>query len=145
MGALSFWRVAEEHRVSLFISRYTFNVLQRLQSYAVAQVVLAAMPVLSPTRYHSRWTRRIREITGLTREDAAAVALASFGANDAGDILGAHWLATCDQPLCNGYRTWLPTLKQRFHAMTAQLASPFCLATLPRLATPEEIIAEWEA
>ena len=139
-GALSLWRVAEERGVNLFISRYTFNVLQRLQPYPLARIVLDAMPVLSPTRYHPRWARRIRESTGLAREDAAMTALASFGTNDAGDLLGVHWLATSDQPLINGYRVALPTLTRRFHAMTAQLPAPFCDATLPRLATPAALL-----
>lgn len=54
MSALIFWRTAEERGVALFIIHYTFHVLQRLQPYAVAQIVLNAMPVLSPTRYHPR-------------------------------------------------------------------------------------------
>lgn len=143
-GALSLWRVAEERGVSLFISRYSFNVLQRLQPYPLARIVLDAMPVLSPTRYHSRWARRIRESAGLAREDAAMTALASFGSNDAGDLLGVHWLATSDQPLINGYRAALPTLDRRFHAMTAQLPAPFCEATLPHLTTPAELLESWQ-
>ena len=143
-GALSLWRVAEERGVPLFIRRYTFNVLQRLQPYPLARIVLDAMPVLSPTRYHARWARRIRESAGLSREDAAMTALASFGSNDAGDLLGVHWLATSDQPLINGYRATLPILTRRFHAMTAQLSAPFCQATLPRLATPDELLESWQ-
>jgi len=141
VSALTFWRIAEERGVALFISHYTFNVLQYLRPYAIAQIVLDAMPVLSPTRYHSRWTRRVRESTGLTREDAAMVALASLGSNDAGDLLGVHWLATCDQPLCNGYRAAFPLLERRLRAMTVQLPLPFCHATLPQLATPDELLA----
>jgi hypothetical protein len=140
VNALTLWRTAEKHGVALFISRYTFNVLQRLRPYAVAQIVLDAMPVLSPTHYHTRWTRRVRESTGLTREDAAMVALASFGSNDAGDLLGVHWLATSDQPLCNGYRAAFALLERRFRAMTVQLPSPFCHAALPQLATPDELL-----
>lgn len=141
MGALTFWRTAEERGVRLFISRYTFNVLERLQPFSIAQIILAAMPVLSPTRYHARWTRRIQESAGLTREDAAMAALASFGSNDAGDLLSVHWLATYDQPLINGYHAAQPTLERRFHAMTPHLPLPFCMATLPRLATPDELLA----
>ena len=143
-GALSLWRTAEEHGVTLFISRYTFNVLQRLQPYPLAQVVLNAMPALSPTRYHPRWARRIRESTGLSREDAAMIALASFGSNDAGEILGVHWLATSDQPLLNGYRATLSTLNRRFRAMTAQLPAPFCDAALPHLMSPDELLVNWQ-
>lgn len=143
-GALSLWRAAEEHGVTLFVSHYTFNVLQRLQPYSLAQVVLNAMPALLPTRYHLRWARRIRESAGLSREDAAMIALASFGSNEAGDVLGVHWLATSDQPLLNGYRVTLPTLERRFRAMTAQLPAPFCDAALPCLMTPDEVLVNWQ-
>ncbi len=142
--ALSLWRAAEEHGITLFISRYTFNVLQRLQPYPLAQIVLNAMATLSPTRYHPRWARRIRESTGLSREDAAMIALASFGSNDAGEILGVHWLATRDQPLLNGYRATLPALERRFRAMTAQLPAPFCDAALPRLMSPDDLQVRWQ-
>ncbi|MEJ5309328.1 MAG: hypothetical protein WHX52_06120 [Anaerolineae bacterium] len=143
-SALSLWRAAEERGVTLFVSRYTFNVLQCLQPYPLAQIVLNAMPALSPTRYHARWARRIRESTGLSREDAAMIALGSFGSNEAGDILGVHWLATSDQPLLNGYRATLPTLKRRFRAMTAQLSAPFCNAALPHLISPDDLLMSWQ-
>jgi len=72
------------------------------------------------------------------------IALASFGSNEAGDILGVHWLATSDQPLLNGYRATLPRLERRFRAMTAQLPAPFCDAALPCLMTPDELLVSWQ-
>lgn len=143
MGTLSFWRAAEERGVALFISRVSFHILQRLAGYDEVRVLLDAMRVLSPTRYHARWARRIRETTGLTREDAAMVALASFGSDPTGSILGTHLLVTYDQPLINGYLDHLPKLNRRLHTMTAQLLPPFHQATLPRVVTPDEMVAEW--
>jgi hypothetical protein len=38
---------------------------------------------------------------------------------------------------------FIPRLERRLHAMTAQLPVPFRQATLPRVATPSELLAEW--
>ena len=89
------------------------------------QLFLNSVDVLFPTRYHSRWTRRIRETTGLTREDAAIIALASFGSNQLGNILGVHYVLTYDQGLINGYRDHLTLLNRRLRAMTVQLRPPY--------------------
>jgi len=142
-GALSLWRTAEEHGAALFVSPASFQVLQRLARYDEVRVFLDSVNVLSPTRYHIRWARRIRETTGLTREDAALIALASFGSDQQGSILGTLLLITYDQPLINGYLNHLPALKRRLRAMTTQLQAPFHQATLPRLATPDEVLREW--
>jgi len=142
-GALSFWRAAEERGVALFISRVSFQVLRRLARYDEVRVLLDAVSVLSPTRYHARWARRIRKTTGLTREDAATVALTSFGSDQQDSVLGTHLLTTYDQPMINGYLGHLPQLQRRLRAMTAQLQAPFHQATLPRMATPDEILLEW--
>jgi len=142
-GALSFWRAAEEHDVELFISRASFHVLQRLARYDEVRILLDAVQVLSPTRYHARWARRVRETTGLAREDAALIAVTSFGSDLQGSILGAHLLITCDQPLVNGYLNHFSELQRRLRAMTVQLPTPFHQATLPRVMTPDEILLEW--
>lgn len=145
MDALRFWRVAEEHDVALFISHVSHHVLQRFSEYEEVQIFLNSVSVLSPTRYHVRWTRRIRETTGLTREDAAMIALASFGTDEQSSLLGTHLLITQDQAIVNAYSHHLPTLQRRFRAMTAQLRPPYCYALLPRLATPSEMVTEWES
>lgn len=142
-GALSLWRAAEEHDVALYISHASFQVLRRLPAYDEVRIFLDSVSILSPTRYHARWTRRIRETTGLTREDTAMIALASFGSDLQGRILGTHLLITYDQSMINGYLNHLPTLRRRLRAMTAQLRAPFHQATLPRLATPDEMLQEW--
>jgi hypothetical protein len=142
-GVLSFWRATEERGVALLISRASLHVLQRLARYDEVRILLDAVRVLSPTPYHARWARRVRETTGLAREDAALIALTSFGSDLEGNILGAHLLITCDQPLVNGYLNHLSELQRRLRAMTAQLPAPFHQATLPRVMTPDEILLEW--
>lgn len=110
-----------------------------MSRYAEVRLLLDAMEVLYPTRYHARWTRRIRDTTGLSREDAAMIALATFGANSARTIIGVHRLITCDQPMITGYTNYLPILERRLRAMIAQLSPPFHNATLPELTTPNTV------
>lgn len=142
IGSLSFWRVAQERDILTFISHSSFNLLQPMK-YKEIQFFLNTVKVLLPTRYHTRWTRRIRETTGLTGEDAAIIALASFGSDSQGSILGVHQLFTYDHKMINGYLNHLPVLQRRLQAMTVQLPAPFNQATLPRLISPDEILREW--
>ena len=139
-SVLSFWRAAETRDATLYISLASAHVLQRLSGYAEVRILLDAVQVLSPTRYHTRWTRRVQETTGLAHEDAAALALASFGSDSSGAILGAHMLVTCDQPMIRGYLQHLPQLQRRLRAMSAHLPPPFHQATLPRLSAPDEAL-----
>jgi len=139
IDALSFWRAAKMQDVSIFISAASFEILQPMK-YREVQFFLNSVDVLFPTHYHTRWTRRIRETTGLTREDAAMIALGSFGSNAPGNILGTHALLTYDQRMINGYLDHFSVLKRRLQAMTAQLPSPFHQTTLPHLAKPDEIL-----
>lgn len=143
LGALTFWRTAEKRGDGLYIADVSYNVLQRLPQYDEVRIFLEAAEVLFPIRYHKRWARRIRESTGLTREDVSLVALASFGTDEPGAILGAHVLVTYDQALINGFTTHQSLLRRRLRAMTAQLDDPYRRATLPRLASPDELMDEW--
>jgi hypothetical protein len=139
-GALSFWHLANLHQTMIFISYSSFEVLRRMP-YSEAHLLLDDSEVLWPTRYHTRWARRIQQVTGLTREDAAVIALATFGTTSFGDLLGAHWVLTYDRAMINGYLSQLSTLERRLQAMAAQLSPPFNQVTLPRLATPDEILS----
>jgi hypothetical protein len=139
LGALSFWSLAEERDVSLFISRASFHVLRRLTGYDEVRLLLDSAQILSPTRYHARWSRRIRETVGLTREDAAMIALASFGSDERGGILGAHLLVTYDQAMINRYLGRYARLERRLRAMAVQVPAPFDQVALPRVATPDEL------
>lgn len=142
-GALAFWHLAEERGVALFISLASFRLLQHIARYDEVRILLNSVGVLSPTRYHARWARRIRETTGLTREDAAMIALSSFGSDREGNILGTHLLVTYDRSMVNGYVDHAQKLDRRLRAMTAQLQPPFCLVTLPRVVAPDDVMLEW--
>jgi hypothetical protein len=139
LGALSFWQIAQASNVELFISLASFQILHRMTQSSYVRVFLRDAQVLYPTKYHSRWSRRIRETTGLAREDAAIVALASFGTGELEAILGVKWLVTYDRPLINGYLNHLPKLERRLAAMKPQLQAPFNQVRLPLLGTPDEV------
>jgi hypothetical protein len=138
-GALLFWQSAETHDAELFISHVSFQLLRRLTRYVEVRLMLDSVDVLFPTRYHARWARRLRETTGLSREDAAMIALASFSTNSVGTILGANWLVTYDPAMLTGYTRHLPVLHRRLQAMTTQLSTPFHQATLPELLSPDTV------
>ena len=125
LGALSFWQAARRRGIRLFISLPSYHVLQRRRHYKEALVFLKFSEVLSPTRYHTRWARRIRETSKLSREDAAMIALATFGRDSSGPILGVPKLITYDLPMINGYQKKYLSLEHRLQAMTAQLDPPF--------------------
>ncbi|MBS1253347.1 MAG: hypothetical protein MAG451_02396 [Anaerolineales bacterium] len=143
LGALSFWRKVEQREESLYIADVSHKILLQLPSYDEVAIFLDSAEVLFPTRYHRRWARRIRESTGLAREDAAMIALASFGTDEEGKMLGAQALVTYDQSLINGFSVNHDVLQRRFHAMTAQLSDPFRRAALPRVVSPDRLLAEW--
>jgi hypothetical protein len=138
MGALSFWRTAEERGDALYISPASHSILRRLSEFDEVRILLNAVGVLLPARYHARWARRVRETTGLTREDAALIALATFGTDEASGILGVRYFVTHDQALIAGYRVSASSLHRRLSTMAVQLSTPYNRATLPEIRSPEE-------
>jgi hypothetical protein len=138
-SALNFWRSAQINSVELFISPSSFHVLQPMQHYAEVRILLDSIKVLRPTRYHPRWARRVRETSGLSREDAAMIALATFGTNQVGPIFSVEHLISSDRPMINGYRVHFTLLERRLQKMCAQLRAPFDQAHLPELLLPDEM------
>lgn len=137
-SSLSFLQRAERHQAQLFISWASFRVLRQLQRFDEVHIFLDSVETLFPARYHVRWTRRLRETSGLSREDAGMIALSTFGTDETERILGTHFLVTYDQAMINGYQHHRPTLQRRLTAMTRQLNTPYHQATLPMLITPDE-------
>lgn len=136
-SSLSFLQLAERHQAQLFIIWASFRVLRQLQRFDEVHIFLDSVDTLFPTRYYVRWTRRLRESSGLSREDAGMIALSTFGTDETEHILGTHYLVTYDQAMINGYQHHHTTLHRRLTAMTRQLSSPYQQATLPRLITPD--------
>ena len=134
-----------QRQIQLFItpaSKHVLDLLQGMPRYsAVIRVFLSRTAETFPTRYFTRWSRRLREF-GFTREDARVLALASFGSGEARDILGMHWVATYDQPMINLWTLEHAAIEKRLKAMCDQLPSPYSQVRLPRVTKPELILPE---
>ncbi len=85
--AIDLFRQAASPKIRLFIVSATANMLQhliKLPRYApVIHLFLSRVEVAKTTRYYTRWARRLRGYA-FTREDAAVIALATFGTSAEG-------------------------------------------------------------
>jgi hypothetical protein len=77
---------------------------------------------------------------GFTREDALVLALATYGTDSTGDILGEDALITLDQPFLNNFQIHQAELQSRLAAMTDGLPEPYRNARLPVVQHPEELV-----
>lgn len=97
---------ADSEAISLFMVSATANILLRLAKLpdysAIIHRVLSEVEVAKTTRYYTRWARRLRAYA-FTREDAAVIALATFGTDQKGAILGMKLVVTQDQPMINNW------------------------------------------
>lgn len=137
--SLAHWKRAEEQGVVLYIGVTTHHVLEQMRDNPGVNLLLRSMLTLYPTQYHRRWSRRVRTMTGLSREDAYMIGLATFGTDTEGKILGVDSFVTYDQPLHNGFAQHRAGLQARLEAMTTQLTHPFINAKLPKLMLPMEM------
>jgi hypothetical protein len=116
------------------------HILKRFERYLEVRVFLATVEPMASGRYLKRWARRLRE-HDFTREDAVVLALATFGTDEAGDVLGVNNLITFDQPFINNFRNHERVLRTRLAAMTHQLPVPYRDAALPAVLRPEDWLA----
>ncbi len=93
---------------------------------------------LYPTRYFKRWSRRLKEL-GFSREDAAILALATFGTDETEQYTSAAYVATADLPLIRHWETQYEAIEKRFSAMQNQLPEPYCHFELPEVLLPEQM------
>jgi len=139
--ALDLFARAISPEYNLFIAPPTVNVLHHLARYphyaSIIQFFLKRVEIIQPTRYFKRWAR-LRDY-GFTREDAAMLALASFGTNPERSILGMHYLATFDQPMINQWRQQQHRIHQRLQAMQRDLQLPYSRVSLPQVLRPDYI------
>ena len=70
------------------------------------------------------------------------LALATYGTDSTGDILGVDGLITLDKPLLNHFRVHQAELQIRLLAMTRQFSRPYCRATLPVVLHPDRFFKE---
>lgn len=143
--ALDLFARASLPQNSLFIAPPTANVLHHLAQYphyvTVIQFFLAQVEVIQPARYFKfkGWARRLCEY-GFTREDAAMLALSSFGTNAQRTILGTHYLATFDQPMINLWGHQQVLIWHRLQAMQRNIQPPYSRVSLPQVLQPDHII-----
>jgi len=136
---LGLWRQLQTEGARLFIPSGALYILRRFEHLIEVRTFLAIVEPLESARYVKRWARRLREC-GFTPEDALVLALATYGTDSTGDILGIDTLITLDQHLLNNFQTHRAELQSRLTAMTNQLLMPYSHATLPIVQHPEELL-----
>ncbi|MBN1874969.1 MAG: hypothetical protein JXA33_12120 [Anaerolineae bacterium] len=129
--------------LDLFIVLPSAQVLRRLlilpRYTAIVQYFQARVEIAFPTRYYKRWARRLRECN-FSREDAAVLALATFGTDESGAILGMHFVATYDRPLQNNCYIQRDVIQNRLATMQRDIPAPYCETGLPQVLQPEQIV-----
>jgi len=127
---------------SLFMSDETWNLLitRRVPRWIIS-IITDRIERFVPMRYQRRWRRRLRQTFGFEREDAHQLALATFGSDMQGIILGVDVLVTFDERLINRFYDHLPQIEVKLRRMTNHLLPPYSHAILPELATPGEILS----
>ncbi len=136
---LDLWRQLQVEEARLFIPVGALHILQRFERLIEVRTFLATVEPLESSRYVKRWARRLREY-GFTREDALVLALATYGTDSIGGILGVDTLITLDRPFFNNFQTHRAELQSRLAAMTDGLPEPYSNARLPVVQHPEELV-----
>lgn len=142
IAALDLFSLAHPQEMRFFIVPQTASVLERLAQlphYAtIIQLFLGRVEVIVPARYFKRWTRRLRDYS-FTKEDAAVLALGTFGTNEAKNILGVKIVATFDQPMINQWSVKQSAILKRLEAIRENVPAPYNQAELPQVLRPEQI------
>ena len=126
----------------LFIAPPSANVartLARLPRYSgVTLHFLSQVGVAQPARYFKRWARRLRDY-GFAREDAVILALATFGTDEEGTILGMDFVATYDRSMIRHWSSQREVIQDHLTAMQQDIPVPYSHASLPLVQCPEQI------
>ncbi len=146
LWAVDLLQRARGQGIRLFVTGETVNILNQLEALPRYSAVIAAflgrVEEAQPTRYFKRWARRLRDY--FTREDAAVLALATFGTSKDTDVLGMHFVATFDQPMINQWSLQQNKIEERLEAMRRDLRAPYDRVTLPQVLRPEETLPSGE-
>ena len=139
---LNFFAMNAQSDLQFYMASPTANVLQGLQQtprYAeLIRFILQRIHIVQPARYHKRWARRLRQF-GFTREDAAMLALATFGLDTTRILCNMDYVITFDQPMINHWTTQQASIRSKLSAMQDDVSPPYRLATLPRVIRPDAI------
>jgi hypothetical protein len=136
---LGLWRQFQAEEARLFIPMGAINILQPLAHLIEVRTFLATVEGMETGRYVKRWARRLRE-HGFSREDALVLALATYGTDSTGNILGVDVLVSLDQPFLTNFQRRQKELQARLSAMTNQLPAPYHRARLPIMEHPKDMV-----
>ena len=151
--ALDFFSEALQ-RHTLFIVPSAENLLLRIRRNSrhatLIDEFLERVQVAYPTKYHKRWSRRLRAYE-FTREDASVLGLGTFGEDaeilalgtfgeGAGDsTLGMHCVVTFDNGMINNWSEHQAAILEQLETMKRDLPKPYCYALLPRVLHPKDL------
>jgi hypothetical protein len=121
-----------------YVTPETVHSAQRRDPHITASI---CMPLTTLTKGHylRRWARRLRDF-GFGREDSVMLAYGSFGVDFQRQTFGAEVILSADQPLLRHFHEQYDHIARRFRRMTCQLALPYCVAQLPTVMSPEEML-----
>jgi hypothetical protein len=143
--ALDLYERARPEGIQLFIAPPTETVLQRLEGFSryggIIRLFRSRTEVVFPTRYFKRWARRLRG-QGFSREDAAILALASFGTTEDAKVLGVHFVATQDQSMIRQWVLQQTVIQEGLFLMQRNLPTPYCYTLLPQVRAPEFVVVQ---
>jgi len=105
---------------------------------ALVSYFLNHVEVLHPTRYFTRWTRRLRDY-GFTREDAHVLALGTFGSDEQNRLIHIDYVVTWDQKMINHWTMNSGKIQLQLDAMQVDVSSPYDQVSLPRVVHPVEL------
>ncbi len=134
---------ATASNINIFITPPTAHILHQIAEQprysALIGLFLKKTDVASPARYFKRWARRLRDFN-FSREDAAVLALSTFGTNHDASIIGMGFVATYDQPMIINWSNEKQRIQKRLSSMRVQLPKPYCRVSLPEVLQPERIL-----
>ncbi|MBM4460171.1 MAG: hypothetical protein FJ011_20810 [Chloroflexi bacterium] len=138
--ALRLLRRGAQTSALVLITPETANILLHRAQLLAVRLLLNDVTPIRRGRYFSRWARRLRE-SGFTREDALVLSYGTFGLSSNGLILGVSAVVTFDRPMIHNFEAQQAKVFRRLTAMAAQLPSPYSDAALPRVLTPDDLLA----
>ena len=125
--------------LSTYVTPETVHSAQR-RDLLIAASLLTPLITLTAGRYLRRWARRLRDFS-FSREDSVILAYGSFGVDAQHQTFGAEVIVSTDQPLMRRFHEQYGSIARCFQRMICQLALPYCLALLPTLVNPDEMLA----
>jgi hypothetical protein len=132
------YQALQQAGLTTYVTPETVHSAQR-RDPLIAASLLTPLTTLTPGHYLRRWARRLRDCS-FSREDSAILAYSSFGVDTQHQTFGAEVIVSTDQPLIRHFHEQHDSIARRFQRMICQLTLPYCLALLPTLMSPDEML-----